>query len=287
MNGQCQLCLQQKDLQASHILPAFSGKWVKNNSLTGFFRTVGEPNHRKQDLIKVPMLCTSCEGRFSQWEAQFASKIFKPWNDSSAPEMPYGSWFKSFAVSMLWRVGIFCRDDIVTNEPTLASIFEESLDCWRKFLLGERDDTEPYEQHVFLWSPVTAARNMEIPQKFHSYTMRAFDMSHIVCDHFFYMFAHLPGMSFYSAIQPTRADSKNTKIEKEGVLSMPQDGDPLVGTWVLKRSTAISELVIAPDQHEKLSAAAMKAINAEQNDERLAKKAEAILLDYEWDKEKK
>src|SRR3712207_581758 len=61
----CYLCKAPARLQRSHFVPSFVGKWLKDNSVTGFIRHGNNQNLRQQGLPKQPLRCSSCEGRFS------------------------------------------------------------------------------------------------------------------------------------------------------------------------------------------------------------------------------
>lgn len=72
----CALCSQSKQLEASHIIPEFVGKWLKHGSPNGYLREPSNPNVRRQDLPTVRLLCHECEQRFATWERLFAERIF-------------------------------------------------------------------------------------------------------------------------------------------------------------------------------------------------------------------
>ncbi len=76
--NECQLCGDdQSPLQESHLVPKFVSDWIKETSKTGFIRAMDNPEERLQDGFKIPMLCTKCERKFSNWEGKFAEHIFK------------------------------------------------------------------------------------------------------------------------------------------------------------------------------------------------------------------
>ncbi len=66
MHGICKLCKQEADLEISHFIPKFIGKWVKKTSITGFLREKNSINKRAQDLAKDYWLCGECEDLLSQ-----------------------------------------------------------------------------------------------------------------------------------------------------------------------------------------------------------------------------
>jgi hypothetical protein len=281
--GKCELCLKEKELQGSHILPSFTNKWLKDNSLTKYLRSAGNPNLRKQDLIKAPLLCTDCEGRLSEWEEHAASKLFKPWNDDRALDLDYDDWLLRFTTSLSWRTGIYCRDEFAHVKPDLESKYSKALENWRRFLLGEKNSCAPYEHHVFLWGPVEKVVGMDLPPKWHAYTLRGFDMSYVVFRNEVLIYSHIPGISFFSTVNPPRlTGSRGTWIAKRGTLTPGQDCPPIIGSWVEERSNEISDVELSEKQQKKITDEVLKAIKEEPNDEVLEKKGEALLLDRKW-----
>jgi hypothetical protein len=75
----CYLCKEPAQLQRSHIVPSFVGKWLKDTSVTGFLRHGIDQSLRQQDIPKQPLLRSSCEFRFSMFEDRFARNIFYPY----------------------------------------------------------------------------------------------------------------------------------------------------------------------------------------------------------------
>ena len=76
---QCRLCGSNADaLKQSHIVPRFVGRWLKDGSITPYFRYGGNMDKRSQDLPSIELLCGRCENLFSAWETKFANEIFYP-----------------------------------------------------------------------------------------------------------------------------------------------------------------------------------------------------------------
>ena len=65
MQGKCRLCQIESELEISHFIPKFVGKWIKKTSITGFLREHNEVHKRAQDISKDHWLCDSCEDLFS------------------------------------------------------------------------------------------------------------------------------------------------------------------------------------------------------------------------------
>lgn len=285
MLGNCKLCLNERELKQSHVLPAFAGRWLKNNSLTQYFRNLENPNLRKQDLTKVPLLCINCEDRFSQWEDKAAGELFKPWNEKRSINLEYQEWLMMFVASLSWRTGILCRDEFSDSDLDKDKLakFDRALECWRQLLLGIESSTGQYEHHIFLWSKVESVEGIDDLGKWHAYTLRGFDGACLSYRQSLLVFTHLPGMSFFSSIVPKQlSECRGTWITRQGNLTSPQTGHRIVNEWVLKRSQEIAKLELSTNQGKKISEDVSKAIASETDDNVLSGKVQAILEDLKW-----
>ncbi len=145
----CHLCLRDRELLDSHIIPRFVFRWLRESSPTGYLRTSQTPNRRVQDGPTVKLLCSECESLFSGWEKQFAELVFFPLHNGSAGVFPYAQWALKFAVSVSWRVLEWPEDgrrDHLTAAQ--AESARKAAEVWRQFLLGEREHPGENEQRI-------------------------------------------------------------------------------------------------------------------------------------------
>ena len=142
----CRLCNSSSPLQQSHIIPHFVVRWLVDTSLTGGIRSTDQPNLRRQDTTKKPLLCANCEELLSREERKFASEVFAPLRSGKASEFRYGAWMARFAVSVSWRA-LFATAESTSELTPIARNAEE---IWRKFLLGERENPGAFSQYLFL-----------------------------------------------------------------------------------------------------------------------------------------
>jgi hypothetical protein len=159
----CGLCKAKVNLCDSHILPKFLGKEMKRVTGSNTVVDVLRPKKSKaQDLAKVKLLCSDCEGRFSKWEDQFRRNFIK---EQLAP-VEYEDWLVKFAVSVSWRVLTYLKyvkddsridDSIELNrfyKTPLESEFhndaDDALETWRQYLLDERNDVGRFSQHILV-----------------------------------------------------------------------------------------------------------------------------------------
>lgn len=109
MQGPCKLCGNHSQLEESHFIPKFIGKWIKKTSITSFLRNLDDMSKRVQDTAKEYWLCGDCEDLFSGWETKFANEIFFPFVDKGASVANYGQWMSKFCASISWRTLTYTR----------------------------------------------------------------------------------------------------------------------------------------------------------------------------------
>jgi len=160
----CALCKSDKSLSESHIIPQFVFDCIKRNSPTGFVRTIGKVNLRRQDGDKPNMLCKDCEERFSRAESIFALKIFKPFQEKDIASFTYGSWLNYFISSVNWRtlyldnLGFHAKREFSGEKLLVLDTAEKII---ADFLLSKRTDTERVENHIFMMhGPMTVSPDL-------------------------------------------------------------------------------------------------------------------------------
>jgi hypothetical protein len=217
----CALCKQEKNLQTSHIVPSFVGKWLKETSATGFMRELREPNSRIQDVWKTQLLCGDCELLLSGVETYFAREIFYPFLEGTKKTVIYDHRFLKFAISLSWRLLVLNNDNFNKNYPQLLQYSAQAEEAWRNYLLGNSKTPGPYEHHVFFFEQIAEAQN--IPTDFKWYTLRAVDSTVIGNKEKALVYSKLPGIMFISTIQPAVLEGwSNTKILENGKIKQPQ-----------------------------------------------------------------
>lgn len=213
----CSLCGLSSDLQASHIIPKFVGKWIKDTSATGFLARVNDAK-RVQDLYTQHMLCSTCEQRFSKYEKLFADKIFHPFHKNDASYLEYNNWLELFAVSLSWRVLKVGYEEFKSEHPTFDSKIKLAEAIWREFLLGDRHTAYPYESHLFFLGNMKTAPN--IPENFNMYSRRATDHTIAASNSRVFTYAKLADMVFVTSIHPKVLRGwKGTRINEEGIIT--------------------------------------------------------------------
>ena len=233
----CALCGRSDDLQASHIIPKFVGKWLKDTSATGSLaQTDGNDVEHAQDLPTYHMLCSDCEQRFSSLEKSFADKVFYPFHKSGDSRLEYGSWLERFAISLGWRVLKAGYEAFKSERPEFSPHMELAEASWREFLLGDKQTVRPYESHLFFLG--SAEAGVGIPKKFNWYSRRAIDYTIAANDTRMFTYAKLADMVFVTSIRPNVLKGwTGTRIDESGVIASPHiinDGD--FGEFLLNRA---------------------------------------------------
>lgn len=114
---ECRLCLEQRDLCNSHVIPEFfyeqMNLYDKKHRLNILSTEPDKHRPTAQKGIHERLLCTKCEGKLSKWEdharrVMYGGECINVTTDNSKCiecTVDYVK-FKLFQLSILWRVGI-------------------------------------------------------------------------------------------------------------------------------------------------------------------------------------
>lgn len=172
------MCNVESDLQVSHFIPKFVGRWVKKTSITGYIREHNDVSKRAQDIAKEHWLCSKCEGMFSTWEKAFADQIFYPFVEGGNSIASYDSWMSKFCASLSWRTLTYIRsknnrDDKDDQYNLAVDLAEKHLS---EFLLGVRDNLNQYEQHLYPLEKIESTTAGGMPTNINRYILRTMAM---------------------------------------------------------------------------------------------------------------
>jgi hypothetical protein len=216
--GECALCLQNNELQNSHIIPAFAFRWLRSRFLTGHIRHTQKPNLRVQDGAKMPMLCAACEVLLSKDENPFASQLFHPMA-SDCRTVAYGDWLLRFAVSLSWRVLKYCygRNPDATYTDQQQMLVAQADAIWREFLLAARPHPGKFEQHLLVFTPLTGEPQHGLPDNINRYLLGGIEMDIVGGERSLMTFTKIGPFVFFGFIQRPSGIWENTKIHvKDG-----------------------------------------------------------------------
>ena len=157
--GICALCRKEKELQLSHIIPKFAGKYLKQTSV-GNIRSQENPNEIIQDIEKHYLLCYDCEELFSANERYFANNIFYPYHREKQDTFNYNEQLFYFITSLSWRSLYLDIVDFVKEGDLKLSVLEKMISSeqiMRDFLLKNRTDIGNIEHHIFFFDRIKTA----------------------------------------------------------------------------------------------------------------------------------
>ena len=220
------MCGRNADLQASHIIPKFVGKWIKDTAATGFLaKVIGESVKRVQDLPTIRLLCSGCEQRFSALEKYFADNIFYPFHKNDIGSFEYNCRLESFAFSLGWRVLKEGYEAFKSERPEFGPQMKLAESTWREFLQGKRQTAYPYESHLlFLGSVDTDMDGAN--EKTNWYLRRSTDTTIASSSTRAFTYAKLADMVFVTSIHPTTLNGwMGTRINQNGNIANQQTVD--------------------------------------------------------------
>lgn len=202
MYGRCKLCGKDAELEVSHFIPKFIGRWLKKTSITGYLRESNEIDKRAQDIAKEHWLCGDCEDIFSKWETKFSNVIFYPFVNKGKSSVNYGSWLSLFCASLSWRTLTHIRSK---NSDDKSIEYIESLDQAEqhlaKFLLGKTDNLYQYEQHFFPLDRIEPTSRSGLPPNINRYFLRTIAMDIVGNTKELYTYTKLPSFMILGVIK--------------------------------------------------------------------------------------
>jgi hypothetical protein len=220
----CELCHGLAKLRQSHIVPSFFGAYLKETSATGYLRSPTAPNLRIQDLSKEELLCDSCEGRFAAWEKDYKEQVFCTVQTDGFTELKYGPWLLPFLVSLSWRVLVTQRVDLAGEYPQFSGVVDRTLEKWRLFLLGERE--QPGSQHhLFVYARIPQTMPDGLHEKILHYMLRAVDATPAANSRSLFVYTKALRSIVFSPIVPASPSGwVNTRVHAgQGRLVSPQE----------------------------------------------------------------
>ena len=281
----CALCGQLSDLKASHIIPSFVFKWLRDSSATGHIRFTGVPNQRVQDGWKPRMLCEACEQRFSVLEKAFAEKCFNPINNNATTRIQYHPWMLKFATSVSWRVLCFFKaigalPDFPAHQ--LSSI-DDTLEIWGQFLLGKREHPSIHEQHMFFVDAIESSSLLDMPANMNRYLLRANEVYVAHTDDSVITYAKMGKFVLFGFVEMTNPRRwKGTKINAgKGFFGTRNIEVPkIIGDFLMDRAqrAASKYAEISESQNAKIEASYLRNLDRAANSETFRAMHQDVLL---------
>lgn len=212
----CALCLAERELRESHIIPKFVFKYLKRTSATGYLRFGTQPNRRVQDGRKVPMLCEECEQRFSTLEKYFAETLFEPYTADRSAVLPYDARLLKFAASLSWRVLYYYNAHGHLGDVAAQHLprIDRALETWRQYLLDQIPNPGGFEQHMLPMDELESATIPDLPANIHRYLLRAVDMDVVTGKRTALVYTKIPRIALVGFVEMPDATSswKGTRL---------------------------------------------------------------------------
>lgn len=233
--GICALCLKDEILVASHVIPAFAYRWLKETGATGFLRSAANVNLRIQDGRKHNLLCTQCESVLNDYETKFANMIFYPYVNQELSDagiakgkiefFTYADWLLRFIISIHWRLIVTQEAPKHIPNKLLASL-NNMRDPWRNFLLKESDYTGTCESHIIFLQNLAAGRGTlpsNINKNINFYLLRSVDGTGISSRDKIGVYSKIGPIAFMTTIRPCHfANAADTHVRMKGKIKTAQ-----------------------------------------------------------------
>ena len=207
MYGRCKLCGKEAELEVSHFIPKFIGRWLKKTSITGYLRESNEVDKRAQDIAKEYWLCGNCEDIFSKWETKFSNVIFYPFVNKGTSSVNYGSWLSRFCASLSWRTLTHIRSKNSEDKPAdYINSLNQAEHHLAEFLLGKKDNLYQYEQHLFPLDRIESTSKSGLPPNINRYFLRTIAMDIVGNSKELYTYTKLPSFIILGVIKTSDAN---------------------------------------------------------------------------------
>lgn len=252
---ECRLCLQQRELQNSHVIPSFVLRWMKKTGPTPFLRKAVEPDTRIQDYHEK-LLCDDCEQIFSEYEGKFASYVFYPHVRGEKETFDHSEWLYRFVLSVSWRLMESKLAVWQGFDHPKKSVVEERLETWRQILLGEKPLSEDPSNHhiIFLNKLDLTESDPSAPENFEIYMQRDIDGTSVYSDDDFHVFFKFPKIVFFSTIDPVNPDGFTaTQISSDGgTIKQHQELGDKWDRFLVGRVEKMGEVGMSEDERQKV-----------------------------------
>jgi hypothetical protein len=272
----CKLCEHDVEvLVNSHIIPSFVGKWLKDSSITGFLRQAANANRRKQDLIKLPLLCKRCELELSVNEKEFREKIFIPYVTKELDEWAvakgriekfnYDKWLTDFILGLQWKalhthppisnLNYIDQRTCLLYEEKIQSILEK----WKRYLLRESKYFGNSRHYIiFLQNLASGSGTLPdgISEHVNAYLIRSVDTTLAISQRSLFLYTKLGPILIVSSIYPSKLTKLgHALIKKKGsVLTAQHLNNPHLNEFIFitRPNEAFKNYKISLKQQKKI-----------------------------------
>lgn len=263
------LCLQQKPLRKSHLIPKFVYKWLKETSVTGYLRQAINANIRLQDGTKVNLLCDDCELLLSKYENEFAKRVFVPYVEKELDSwgsaqgkikcITYEEWLLKFIISLQFRHLVTLDEDLKDDIGLeFFELLKTFIPVFRDYLSGNRNDTGSCRSYIiFLQNLVFGEGYLPegLNEKTNFYLLRSVDGTVMISKSRLGIYTKIGPIVLITSVLPSEIKSMdNIVVKKKGAMKMAQHlKDSVVNRFIIvDRPNETMNLVNYSDKQKKV-----------------------------------
>lgn len=227
MMSECKLCLQQKELRKSHIIPTFVGKYLKETSVTGKLRKGKSVNKRVQDIHKEYLYCKECEELMSVEEKYFAENYFKPIHYNGILNFKYDYHLRKYFTIQNYRT-LVSFGSLKEYRPSFIKVINKSKEYFRKLILLNAKNQTKYSNHLFISSLMENIEEDSLKKNkgINRYFLRSIDAGVIDGPNHLFVFTKSCRMLMITFLVPSKPKYlKDTKIYYNGATQEIQTWD--------------------------------------------------------------
>lgn len=229
MGSSCLLCLQQKPLKQSHVVPAFVSRYFRETSVTGRLRSIGSPNLPQQDIHKSDMFCEDCEQLMGIEDKYFAENIFYPIHKQGKLSFDYNFHLARFCAIQSFRVLAYI-DSVPKDLYSYGDRFNEMLRSGYEHLrlfVHNRDKTQDrYYNYIILFDTIESLGDYvpDPPDHINKYLIRTIDFD-VVADKkdILFIYSKMCKIAIMTFVSPQNPEGiESARILEHGKFPFPQ-----------------------------------------------------------------
>jgi hypothetical protein len=218
----CRLCLQSAALRISHVVPKFVGRWLKRDLGGATFLSMADGRTSRQDLIKAPLLCGTCEGRLQDAERYFRENVFAPFFEDGRLEFERHPLLTRFVASLSWRVTLIA-EPARPLDPGRRAAVAAACESWRNYLMDPSADDAPTPHELLFFHKLPMPPLDVAPECTAEYIWMDIHPSIVVSDVVAAVYCKLPGMLIWSPLETVDAAGwRGTRVNGSGIIRVAE-----------------------------------------------------------------
>lgn len=224
----------------SHIVSKLTLRVARKHSNANFaqLRRLMKPKKIHQDIAKEPLLCRTCDGKFSDIEGKFRNEFYEPLLSNRLTGFKYDAWLQRFVVFTSWKELVTSLHKLSDLDPAIHNEALKAMACWEDFLRDKRDNPGSYEHHLFLTWFIERPAITEVEWMI---MRNIFEVTLIPAANGLLVWTTIPGCIFvsliYSEPQTTWDGAADTLIATNGKFADQRLPEPIIKGWLKESET--------------------------------------------------